>query len=93
MSKFRETVENLPANSGAEVLRYGWRKPDVLSLGQGEGCRPTPDFIIEAAHQAMQEGKTHYGPVLGIPALRQDCLLYTSPSPRDGLLYRMPSSA
>ena len=21
------------------------------------------------------------------------CLLYTSPSPRDGLLYRMPSSA
>ena len=23
----------------------------------------------------------------------QTCLLYTSPSPRDGLLYRMPSSA
>ena len=29
---------------------------------------------------------------LGI-ALSQDCLLYTSPSPRDGLLSRMPSSA
>ena len=26
-------------------------------------------------------------------ALKQDCLLYTSPSPRDGLLSRMPSSA
>ena len=26
-------------------------------------------------------------------ALGADCLLYTSPSPRDGLLYRMPSSA
>ena len=26
-------------------------------------------------------------------ALREDCLLYTSPSPRDGLLSRMPSSA
>ena len=25
--------------------------------------------------------------------LLQDCLLYTSPSPRDGLLSRMPSSA
>ena len=24
---------------------------------------------------------------------RSDCLLYTSPSPRDGLLSRMPSSA
>ena len=28
-----------------------------------------------------------------IPALRYLCLLYTSPSPRDGLLSRMPSSA
>ena len=26
-------------------------------------------------------------------ALNEDCLLYTSPSPRDGLLSRMPSSA
>ena len=26
-------------------------------------------------------------------AKKQDCLLYTSPSPRDGLLSRMPSSA
>ena len=26
-------------------------------------------------------------------ALREFCLLYTSPSPRDGLLSRMPSSA
>ena len=26
-------------------------------------------------------------------ALFEDCLLYTSPSPRDGLLSRMPSSA
>ena len=25
--------------------------------------------------------------------LNRDCLLYTSPSPRDGLLSRMPSSA
>ena len=30
-----------------------------------------------------------------LPAVQQvrDCLLYTSPSPRDGLLSRMPSSA
>ena len=27
------------------------------------------------------------------PALVNNCLLYTSPSPRDGLLSRMPSSA
>ena len=29
----------------------------------------------------------------GWPTLRGSCLLYTSPSPRDGLLSRMPSSA
>ena len=27
------------------------------------------------------------------PRLHKTCLLYTSPSPRDGLLSRMPSSA
>ena len=29
----------------------------------------------------------------GIPEVIYGCLLYTSPSPRDGLLSRMPSSA
>ena len=33
------------------------------------------------------EGERDEAPMLYI------CLLYTSPSPRDGLLYRMPSSA
>lgn len=69
---FRQIVQNLPANPGAEMLRYGWLKDDVISLGQGEGCAPTPDFICGAANQAMVEGKTHYGPVLGQPALREE---------------------
>ena len=30
---------------------------------------------------------------LELPAEESGCLLYTSPSPRDGLLSRMPSSA
>ena len=38
---------------------------------------------------ASPEGSAH---VLDIPGLKT-CLLYTSPSPRDGLLSRMPSSA
>ena len=32
-------------------------------------------------------------PIYDIPAIPECCLLYTSPSPRDGLLSRMPSSA
>ena len=31
--------------------------------------------------------------ILGAVGNHQSCLLYTSPSPRDGLLSRMPSSA
>ena len=33
------------------------------------------------------------GEELEVIARADDCLLYTSPSPRDGLLSRMPSSA
>ena len=39
------------------------------------------------ADTSFSAGEDH-GPLQGIP-----CLLYTSPSPRDGLLSRMPSSA
>ena len=33
------------------------------------------------------------GDLVGYGPFPNDCLLYTSPSPRDGLLSRMPSSA
>ena len=44
--------------------------------------RRSIDRLVNAASEAFD---------LGIPAIC--CLLYTSPSPRDGLLSRMPSSA
>jgi len=73
---FKKTIYDMPDNPGAEILRYGWRKKDILSLGQGEGSDPTPDFITSAANQAMVEGKTFYGPVLGQPALRKEISSY-----------------
>ena len=47
------------------------------------GCEKTLDLIQEmiAGSRETFEGQAY------------DCLLYTSPSPRDGLLARMPSSA
>ena len=45
---------------------------------------PVPDDIGEIV--VLDEGATQYD-------LVTPCLLYTSPSPRDGLLSRMPSSA
>ena len=50
-----------------------------------------PDNMTEERRAAMKA----YGAELVLVSREQsmDCLLYTSPSPRDGLLSRMPSSA
>ena len=53
-------------------------------------CAPVELAMAEAhndfAKEALSQGNY-------FPAKREACLLYTSPSPRDGLLSRMPSSA
>ena len=50
---------------------------------------------IALHHGKISEMKTGEGKTLvsTLPAYLNTCLLYTSPSPRDGLLSRMPSSA
>lgn len=69
--KFRPVLHALTANPGAEMIEYARTKKGIITLGQGEGDSPTPDFICEATMQAMREGKTYYGPVLGNPELRE----------------------
>ena len=44
---------------------------DVCSFGAGEPDLDTPDFIKEAAIQALQDGKTKYTPSSGILPLRE----------------------
>ncbi|MEN9522962.1 MAG: hypothetical protein RL065_1339 [Bacteroidota bacterium] len=44
---------------------------DIIDLSLGEPDFPTPQFIIEAAKQAMDEGYTKYTPVAGYLDLRQ----------------------
>ena len=48
-----------------------------------------------ALHPMQEAFKKHHGLQCGFctPGMVMSCLLYTSPSPRDGLLSRMPSSA
>ena len=45
------------------------------------------ELILEAQKKGIAQ------PFLTDPEQFNNCLLYTSPSPRDGLLSRMPSSA
>ncbi len=44
---------------------------DVISLSIGEPDFDTPQFIKEAAKQALDDGYTKYTPVNGLPELRQ----------------------
>ena len=49
--------------------------------------------IQESAMIPPPAGHFQEGQESSLPAVASICLLYTSPSPRDGLLSRMPSSA
>jgi len=43
---------------------------DVINLSIGEPDFNTPEFIKDAAHAAIDQNKTHYPPVPGVPELR-----------------------
>ena len=81
-------VVNSPAANAAElningVSDYAASADQVTSVSQFSDVYPT-----DWAYQALAGLVETYGCVAGYP-----CLLYTSPSPRDATLSRMPSSA
>ncbi|MDR0434268.1 MAG: pyridoxal phosphate-dependent aminotransferase [Gracilibacteraceae bacterium] len=45
---------------------------DVISFGAGEPDFVSPPAAFAYARRAMEEGRTHYPPTQGIPALRQE---------------------
>ena len=56
------------------------------------GAKALPINLTGGPVQGLIDGADYYASAT-IPAGTYTCLLYTSPSPRDGLLSRMPSSA
>ena len=57
------------------------------------GLGPTPDDLTTETLAAAFDTPLEERPELWLEIQAKLCLLYTSPSPRDGLLSRMPSSA
>ena len=53
------------------VLRLRHEGNHVVSFGAGEPDFDTPNFIKKAAIEAIQNGKTKYTQVMGIPELRE----------------------
>ena len=56
-------------------------------------CMATIGSVGNAQHMNLDLGKAGRKRWQGVRPTVRGCLLYTSPSPRDGLLSRMPSSA
>lgn len=50
----------------------------VLKLYFGESNLPTPDFIKQAAQEALKQGHTYYTENAGMPSLRQAIARYTA---------------
>jgi len=44
---------------------------DLVSLAMGEPAFDTPRRITAAAERALEQGRTHYSPLMGEPALRE----------------------
>ena len=82
-----QLVEEMGDFSQGEEPGASLTSPDEPSSWAKEMDTEFREESDSASHQGVQEG-------LGSQVhLHHACLLYTSPSPRDGLLSRMPSSA
>ena len=65
-------------------------KPSLIGLSRAQLAEALGVVGVKPAQQKMRAQQLwHWMYVRGVTR----CLLYTSPSPRDGLLSRMPSSA
>jgi len=68
IAELRESA-TIAVSSRAKALRAAGRA--VIDLGAGEPDFPTPAFVVDAAHRALDAGATRYTQVEGIPPLRQ----------------------
>jgi len=74
----RANIASLETSGIAKVFELGFGRDDLIPLWVGEGDRPTPRFICEAATAALNAGKTFYTHKRGIPELRGAIAEYTA---------------
>ena len=75
MSTLSNRIENLSESATIKMAKMGRelaaKGVDVISLSLGETDFFTPDFVKEAAKQAIDKNYSYYTPVPGYPELRK----------------------
>jgi aspartate aminotransferase len=71
MPSLAQSVENVPHSRIRELAEVAMSMDGVLRLYFGESNLPTPDYIKNAAVQAMADGYTFYTENAGLPSLRR----------------------
>ena len=70
-ARFDEVGFSDIVNIRNRVMELRFQGASVYQFEGGEPYRPTPEYIKEAAREALKENKTRYAPSSGIPELRQ----------------------
>ncbi|MFN5516096.1 MAG: pyridoxal phosphate-dependent aminotransferase [Cyanobacteriota bacterium] len=68
--RLSQVVPSVTLEITAKAKKMRQEGVDVCSFTAGEPDFPTPPHIVQAAKQALDDGKTRYGPAAGEPALR-----------------------
>ncbi|MDY8021968.1 aminotransferase A [Paenibacillus polymyxa] len=81
-----DQVKNIQISGIRKIANKVAALPGTLSLTIGQPDFPTPAHIMEAAHRAINEGRTSYTPNPGIPELREAAATFVAH--KYGLNYR-----
>lgn len=88
-SPIAKRLGKIGASGARNCFSVAQRIRDVINLGIGEPDFIPPLHVINAAKQALNQGKTHYPPFRGIPAL---CEAFVRKAKRDYSLEYNPNS-
>lgn len=73
--RFSIRAKNYPASGIRKMFNlaadYAAKYDDIIKLTVGEPNFDTPNYIKQAAKQAIDDGQTHYCPNAGMPQLRE----------------------
>lgn len=79
---FSNFASSVKAETAFTVLavakRLAAEGKDVIELEIGDSPFPTPEVATEAGIQALRDGRTHYGPSIGLPEFRQAAADYVN---------------